>query len=245
MWLDLLLTYTKYYRYRVFAFTQTGVNGSTSTPTANSIKPNKAGTNDIVAYAITADLLAANSVYTNALQAGAIIASKIATGTITALQIAAGTITADKLNVTTLSAITANLGTITAGVISGTRFNIGAGTDEDIYFMDSGIRLYDGGSAYLRFYKSGVGQFTLNLTSGAVRLMADGYMEITSSVSPTFINVVGKNFYFYSAGFFKLPTIASAPSAAGMAGSLIWGNNRLHVVSTTPEIRYILSSSGW
>jgi len=77
MWLDLLLTYTKYYRYRIKAFTQTGIEGATSTPTADSIAPNKAGTNDIVAYAITADLIAANSIYTNALQAGAITADKI------------------------------------------------------------------------------------------------------------------------------------------------------------------------
>lgn len=77
MWLDLLLTYTKYYRYRIFAFTQTGTEGSTSTPTADSIKPNKAGTNDIVANCITADLMAANSIYTNALQAGCITADKL------------------------------------------------------------------------------------------------------------------------------------------------------------------------
>ena len=82
MWLDLLLTYTKYYRYRIKAFTQTGTEGATSTPTADSIKPNKAGTNDIVANAITADLLAANSVYTNALQAGCVVTSKLEAGEI-------------------------------------------------------------------------------------------------------------------------------------------------------------------
>ena len=54
MWLDLLLTYTKYYRYRIKAFTQTGTEGSTSTPTADSIAPLKTGANDIVAKCITA-----------------------------------------------------------------------------------------------------------------------------------------------------------------------------------------------
>jgi len=82
MWLDLLLTYTKYYRYRIKAFTQTGTEGATSTPTADSISPNQAGTNDIVANAITADLIAANSIYTNALQAGCITTSKLKAGEI-------------------------------------------------------------------------------------------------------------------------------------------------------------------
>ena len=54
MWLDLLLTYTKYYRYRIKTFTQTGTEGSTSTPTADSIAPLKTGANDIVAKCITA-----------------------------------------------------------------------------------------------------------------------------------------------------------------------------------------------
>ena len=143
MWLDLLLTYTKYYRYRIKAFTQTGTEGATSTPTANSIKPNKTGTNDIVAYAITADLIAANSIYTNAIQAGAVNADRIASNAITAIKINAGAVTAGKINVDSLSAITAILGTVHAGTIYGTRFRVGAGTDEDIYFEDSSVRMYD------------------------------------------------------------------------------------------------------
>ena len=65
MWLDLLLPYTKYYRYRIKAFTQTGTEGSTSTPTVNSVKANKAGTNDIIARNITGDLIAVNTIMAN------------------------------------------------------------------------------------------------------------------------------------------------------------------------------------
>ena len=76
MWLDLLLTYTKYYRYRVSVITQTGTSSTPSDPSIG-VKPVKAGTGDIEALAITADQIAANSIYTNALQAGSVIASKI------------------------------------------------------------------------------------------------------------------------------------------------------------------------
>jgi len=114
MWLDLLLTYTKYYRYRIKAFTQTGTEGTTSTPTADSIKPNKAGTNDIVAGAITADLIAANSIYTNAIQAGAVTASRLS-----ASYIVVGGAAGDVNNgVTTISG-----GKITANTITVTQLN--------------------------------------------------------------------------------------------------------------------------
>jgi len=62
---------------------------------------------------------------------------------ITGSKIETGTITADKLSVTSLSAISATLGTVSAGTISGTRLKIGSGTNEDIYFEDSGIAKID------------------------------------------------------------------------------------------------------
>ena len=250
MWLDLLLTYTKYYRYRVSTITQTGTSSTPSDPT-NSAQPNQAGTGDVVNFAITADKIAANSVYTNALQAGAVIGSKVASGTllisnlsseavnrmfqssdyktnienwvksgdityIDGGKIYAGSITlsggggaaadfdwshlgddgdkpADNADVTAnntaydtnyvngvissivsnwrygattyinggsiyctnLAAINALLGTVHSGTIYGTRFRVGGGSNEDIYFEDSGIRMYDAGSHVIVFYKSG------------------------------------------------------------------------------------------
>jgi uncharacterized membrane protein YgcG len=64
-WLDLHLPYTVYYRYQIKAFTQTGVEGPFSSPTQNSIKPNKAGTDDIVARSITGDHIAVNTIMAN------------------------------------------------------------------------------------------------------------------------------------------------------------------------------------
>ncbi len=65
MWLDLLLPYVKYYRYRIKAYTQTGIEGAASAPTANSIKPNKAGADDIIFEAITGDHIAVNTIMAN------------------------------------------------------------------------------------------------------------------------------------------------------------------------------------
>jgi hypothetical protein len=218
MWLDLLLTYTKYYRYRIKAFTQTGTEGATSTPTADSIAPNKTGTNDIVADAITADLIAANSIYTNALQAGAVIADKIASDAIETEKIKAGAVTAGKINVDSLSAIKAILGTVHAGLIYGTRFRVGGGTDEDIYFEDSGIRLYDVSSNQLEFYKSGLGTLRLYFAAG-VRLYSSG----------TYVSFNPGSYVFAckDTGTFNFPNVASAPAASEgeMAYNPDGGNN--------------------
>ena len=46
MWLDLFLTYSKWYRYRVTAYTQAGVEGVTSSP-SNAVQPKQAATQDI------------------------------------------------------------------------------------------------------------------------------------------------------------------------------------------------------
>jgi len=64
LWLDLLLTYSKYYKYRITAYTQTGINGTTSAATT-AVQPNKAGTNDIAAGAITANEIATNTITAN------------------------------------------------------------------------------------------------------------------------------------------------------------------------------------
>ena len=89
MWLDLLLTYSKYYRYRITAYTVAGVAGVTSDFTT-AVQPNQLGANDIVANCITADQIAANT----------ITANEIAANTITANEIAANTITVTELNFT-------------------------------------------------------------------------------------------------------------------------------------------------
>lgn len=81
MWLDLLLPYIKYYRYRVAAYTHAGVVGPWSTPTADSIAPNKAGANDIVAKCITADQIFGNKLSVIFADMGTITAGTITLNT--------------------------------------------------------------------------------------------------------------------------------------------------------------------
>ena len=64
LWLDLLLTYSKYYRYRITAYTVAGVTGVTSDFTTG-IQPLEVGTNDIAANAITANEIATNTITAN------------------------------------------------------------------------------------------------------------------------------------------------------------------------------------
>ncbi|GAI63373.1 unnamed protein product, partial [marine sediment metagenome] len=66
-----------------------------------------------------------------------------------------------------LRAINANIGNITAGTIRGVRFRIGGGTNEDIYFEDSGIRMYDAGGRTINIYKAGYKYLQLALGSTA------------------------------------------------------------------------------
>lgn len=253
MWLDLYLTYTKYYRYRVKAYTQSGTEGATSTPTADSIKPNKAGTSDIVADCITADLLAVNSVYTNALQSGAITADKIGAGAVIADKIQANAVTADKISVTSLSAINANLGTVTAGIINGAEFRVGGyGSDQEIYFKDSAVYMYDfNATGYKRIgfkystltfanmwyygyggnYSSGLALAVSNYGM-AMRIQGDGRgfiqfgdFDIEVDIGNDKLIIApdsGKDFKFYGAGTFGLPPLTSEPN--GHAGDLAYNS---------------------
>ena len=278
MWLDLLLTYTKYYRYRIKAFTQTGTEGATSTPTADSIAPSKAGTNDIVAGAITADLIAANAIYTNAIQAGAVTASRlsasyiivtgaaadvnanvttisggkitalsitatqIASNAITTVKILANAVTADKINVTSLSAIQATLGTVYAGLIYGTRIRIGGGTNEDIYFEDSGIRMYDMGGQVINIYKSGLKYLRLVLGSTYGQLATDGFLSLSGNNVE--ILAAAKSFMFYTTGELKYSLLTSAPS--GAKGRFAYNStNDRPVFHNASAWRYWTGLAGW
>ena len=77
MWMDLLLPYAKFYRYRIKTFTQTGVEGTASIPTADSIAANKAGANDIVAKCITSDQIYGNKLSVIFADMGSITAGDI------------------------------------------------------------------------------------------------------------------------------------------------------------------------
>lgn len=337
MWLDLLLTYTKYYRYRIFAFTQTGINGATSTPTANSIAPLKTGANDIVAKCITADQIYGTNLAVIFADLGTITAGNITLNTAGfirsagktyddavagfwmgynvdkyklhigtnnqylkwdgvnlsikgTMQILGGSgianladagdlalldsityaaitgakpptdadntsanpqsyswITGTKpptnadyfagiagalayYNLVSLaildstiivggfiktSLLTAN--NIRVGTLQSVRFNCGGGTNEDIYFEDSGVRMYDTGGQCVNLYKSGYKTLQFGVGSTFVVVgSTDGNLQFTA---------ITKNLIFYSTGVLQLPNLTSAP--AGKSGGIIMLNNVL------------------
>lgn len=165
----------------------------------------------------------------------------IAAHTIVATQIAAGTITGTEITGTTLSAITANLGNITAGNIRGTRLQIGAGTNEDIYFEDSGIRLYDYGSNYLAMTKASNATLYFALAaSGNVVQSSGNYLYLIAGT---------KTFQCRNTGVFVIPRIANAPAAIDGACALktTTSVSSMHIYTSLLSNWYHSSntSSGW
>jgi len=315
MWLDLLLTYTKYYRYRIKAFTQTGTEGATSTPTADSIAPNKTGANDLVAKCITAAQIYGTNLAAIFADLGTITAGNItlntagyirstgktyggatagfwmgynvdkyklhigtntqylkwdgsnlslkgsltiiggsgianltdagALATLDSIAYAAITGTKPPTNADHTADIVSDLAyynlvsaalldntiivggyiktslltatNIRTGTLRSVRIQVGGGTNEDIYFEDSGIRMYDAGSRTINIYKSGYKHLQLALGSTAGALGTDGKLQLkgTGSIELWATSTV---FYLYSTGTLQLPTLSSAPT--GHTGDL-------------------------
>jgi hypothetical protein len=209
MWLDLFLTYTKYYRYRIAAYTQTGTQGSYSTPTADLIKPNKAGTNDIVADAITSDLLASNSVLANNIKAGEVITDHLA----------AGAVTSPKISVTSLSAVSAILGSVNSGTIISSQIRFTTSTSYSAYFTSSQIYLYDGYSAHgapsVTFYKSGLKRVGITLGSAGSGITAETKLVLTGGGTAVSIG----------SSVMTLPNLGSNPT--GVTGGICMVSGQL------------------
>ena len=159
----------------------------------------------------------------------------IAAHTIAAAQIVAGTITSTEITVGSLAALSATLGTVSAGTISGTRFRVGGGTDEDIYFKDSNIRMYDYNTTLsnaIIFAKTGLVSPFINLVSVACVFGAIGGSRIEFYADDkAIINCVSNAFLFYPTGQLNLPALTSDPTSNLAAGQLAIVNNVLRIYS--------------
>jgi len=123
-----------------------------------------------------------------------------------------------------LSVLNANIGNITAGNIRGTRFQVGGGTNEDIYFEDSGIRLYDAGGSGLIFYKAGLQSYFINMVASVIITGGIGICRIEYySDNKIILNLVSKAFTFYPTGTLQLPNLSSAPT--GHTGDLAFDDS--------------------
>lgn len=127
MWLDLMLTYSKWYRYRITAYTQAGVEGVTSS-ISDAVQPKQAETIDIEALAITATKLAedavtegkiaANAVTEGKIIANAVVSDKIAANAIVSDKIAALAIITDKLAASAITTVKIKAGAVTTDCIA-------------------------------------------------------------------------------------------------------------------------------
>jgi len=176
---------------------------------------------------VTAWKIAANAIETAKIKAGAVTADKIAANAITAIKInanaietakiKAGAVTADKINVTSLAAIEATLGTVHSGtiyssLIYGTRFRVGGGVDEDIYFEDSGVRMYDGGGQCIYITKTSYKTLILGIGATTVAVGQQFGSNITFYQYDLYVDLLNKSFKFYNTGTLQLPTLVNAPT---------------------------------
>lgn len=140
-------------------------------------------------------------------------------------KIYAGSITLTGLGETIISGgylqtvkINANL--IQAGTIQGIRFMCGGGTDEDIYFEDSGIRMYDVGTGVVRISKTYGNHLDIGVgISNVLHLLFLGDLSISND----------ENFIFRNTGALQLPALTDDPTENLMAGQLAIVNNVLRI----------------
>ena len=130
---------------------------------------------------------------------------------------------------------------------------VGGGSNEDITFEDSGIRMYDHGSNVIAFDKTSYERLQFNIYGNAVQVGGD-----TSCAHITFYNTgqtqiwcISKAFNFYKTGTLQLPVLGStAPTAH--AGDIAIQNsasgdtgNRMHYYSSTDGWQRLADTNGW
>lgn len=144
-----------------------------------------------------------------------------------------------------LSVLNANIGNITAGNIRGVRFQVGGGTNEDIYFEDSGIRFYDASGVGLVFAKVGLKSAFLLLGSSAIAFGGIGIPRIEFyDDNKIILNAVTKAFTFYGSGEIQYPLLTSAPT--GAKGRFVYNSaNDRPVFKNVSEWRHWTGLSGW
>jgi len=122
--------------------------------------------------------------------------------------------------------LTAN--NIRVGELQSVRFRCGGGTNEDIYFEDSGIRFYDASGSGLIFYKAGLQSYFINMGASAISTGGIGICRTEYySDNKIILNCVSNAFIFYAGGTLQLPSMETQPT--GHAGDLTYhpdaGNN--------------------
>ena len=144
---------------------------------------------------------------------------------------------------------------------------VGGGTNEDIYFEDSEIRMYDAVNGYgagskviklkysttdfMLFYRnptidaSSLGVYKSNGDWFFFQISTDAYLGTNTDKITVYVG--GKNFHFYNTGQLRIPYVTNAPISNNYYGELIFDNDgaqgKLHVYTT--QWRWIASNTGW
>lgn len=162
-------------------------------------------------------------------------------------------------------------GDMLAGTISGTRFNVGSGTNEDIYFKDSEIRVYDSVSGDYRkiHFKYDmldfcrVSYYTIDDTPVMALLSNAGAsvnLGLQSGDSHAYIYFTGTDvFYiasevaymcleFYSTGQLRLPPLPAAPTSNNLWGEIAFaqtGTGATMMKYYVDKWYHVSGVSGW
>jgi hypothetical protein len=102
---------------------------------------------------------------------------------------------------------------IRTGYLSTVQFRCGGGTNEDIYFEDSGIRLYDASSNELIFARSGYSSLEIWLqNSTRANIVSGGQLGLIGG-SYVYVLASAKAYTFHKTGTLQFPSLSSAPTA--------------------------------
>jgi len=126
--------------------------------------------------------------------------------------------TKDKVSNSDLGLTIISGGYLRTDLIKVRKVYVGSGTNEDIEFEDSGIRLYDVGSSYLRFFQDGRADFVVHLGAG--------YLDLATSDEIIQLSAGLKHLLLRDTGTLQLPNLASAPT--GVTGGICMINNALN-----------------
>jgi len=267
MWMDLLLPYAKFFRYRIKAFTQTGVEGTVSTPTADSIAANKAGANDIVAKCITADQIYGNKLSVIFADMGSITAGDITLNSSGFIRTSGKTSYESTVAGFWLgysAGYKLNIGNVThylkwTGSILDIKGKItigGSGTNDEIYFKDSAVYVYD----YVSGTVKRIGFKYGTLTFAELFYNTDGYTNIKlhtasrnagfylrNSDGVAYIEAGSQVVGLFPSGQLVIESCVDAPTTNLYHAEMIFdqagADAKLHIYTTA--WRHISSIAGW
>jgi len=139
---------------------------------------------------------------------------------------------------------------IRTGTLRAVRIQVGGGTNEDIYFEDSGIRFYDGSGSGLIFYKSGLQSYFINMGASAISTGGVGISRTEYySDDKIILNCVSNAFYFYPTGTFTLPRLTNAPTAhdgdCALKDAAVQSSLHIYVASASNWYHSTDTVAGW